>query len=55
LALLEQGKLQEAMTEFREALGLKTSYADAHYNLALALQKSGQAHAARRNFSARKT
>jgi len=36
--------------EFRGALRLKLFYADAHYNLALALQKSGQAHAAAKEF-----
>ena len=36
--------------EFREALRLKLFYADARYNLALALQKSRQAHAAAKEF-----
>jgi Tfp pilus assembly protein PilF len=50
MALIEYGEIQEAIKEFRQALQLKPSYAEAHYNLAQALQKIGQADAAAAEF-----
>jgi Flp pilus assembly protein TadD len=38
---MQGNHLPEAVTEFREALRLKPRYAEAHYNLALALQQEG--------------
>jgi len=39
---LRAGDLHDAETEFKEAVRLKPGYADAHYNLALALHQDGR-------------
>ena len=41
-ALYDQGKLEEAVTEFRAAIRLKPDYAMAHYNLGVALKDQGK-------------
>ena len=41
IALRDQGKLDEAIAEFREAIRLKPDYAEAHYNLGVALRDQG--------------
>ncbi len=41
LALLDQGRLDEAIAENREAIRLKKDYAEAHCNLGGALQRKG--------------
>jgi Flp pilus assembly protein TadD len=45
-ALLQPGRVDEAMVHFRRALRLDPDFAAAHYNLGLALFKSGQLDAA---------
>ena len=42
LALLDQGKLDEAATEFRNAIGFDPTYADAHRGLAAVEQRQGR-------------
>jgi tetratricopeptide (TPR) repeat protein len=42
VALRDQGKLDEAVAEYREAIRLKPDDADAHSNLGWALQKQGK-------------
>jgi len=42
LVLLQSGDARGAQTEFREAARLKPRYAEAHYNLALALHQEGK-------------
>ena len=37
-----QGKLDEAIAEFREAIRLKPDHAEAHYNLGIALEQPGE-------------
>ena len=37
-----RGKLDEAIAEYREAIRLKPDYADAHYNLGIALATRGK-------------
>ena len=46
-ALTEQGKLDEAVAEFRQAIALKPNFADAHANLGVALRQLGQLSEAR--------
>ena len=41
-ALREQGKLEEAAAEYRQALALKPAYAEAHSNLGVVLQEWGK-------------
>ena len=41
-ALLDQGRLEEAMASFERALALKPGYADAHSNIGLALTDQGR-------------
>jgi Flp pilus assembly protein TadD len=41
-ALSEQGRLNEAMIHFREALRLSPNYAEAHNNLGSALAQQGK-------------
>jgi tetratricopeptide (TPR) repeat protein len=38
----ETGRLNEAITSYQSAISLAPTYADAHYNLALAYEKSRQ-------------
>jgi len=40
--LAEQGKYDEAISRYREALRIRADYADAHYNLGNALSKVGK-------------
>jgi protein O-GlcNAc transferase len=42
LVLMQAGDLHTAQTEFLNALRLKPSYAEAHYNLALAFHLDGK-------------
>ncbi len=42
IALGNQGKLEEAIAAYREAIRLKPDYADAHNNLGIALGKQGK-------------
>ena len=42
IALSDQGKLDEAIAEYREALRLKPDYAEAHNNLGIALSDQGK-------------
>ena len=42
-SLLENGKLDDAITQFRDALAFDPTYAEAHLKLAEALQKQGKA------------
>jgi tetratricopeptide (TPR) repeat protein len=41
-ALLREGKLQEAIGHFEQALRIKPDFADAHYNLGVALETLGR-------------
>ncbi|MGO8927274.1 MAG: tetratricopeptide repeat protein [Limisphaerales bacterium] len=45
-----QGPTEEAIRQFQEAIRLKLDYADAHYNLHVALHKQGQMDEAIRQF-----
>jgi protein O-GlcNAc transferase len=47
---LQAGKLREAKTEFAAAVRLKPRYAEAHYNLALALHQEGNEAESRAEF-----
>jgi Tfp pilus assembly protein PilF len=42
LLFLQSGDTKGAQAEFLEAVRLKPRYAEAHYNLALTLQKAGK-------------
>ena len=42
IALLQIGKIQEAITHFEQALRIKPDYAEAHYNLGFALAQLGR-------------
>jgi len=42
LLQLQRGDLHAAEAEFREAVRLKAGYAEAHYNLGLALHQDGR-------------
>jgi len=42
LALQEQGKTDEAIGHYTDALKIKPDYADAHYNFGIALQEQGK-------------
>jgi Flp pilus assembly protein TadD len=50
LALLQSGDNGAAKSEFLEAVRLKPSYAEAHYNLGLALHQEGKEYEARAEF-----
>jgi tetratricopeptide (TPR) repeat protein len=50
--LFQQGRVAEAMAQYREALRFVPEYADAHYNLGLALAKTGQLPEAIENYQA---
>ena len=39
---MDQGKLDEAVAEYRAAIRLKPDYAEAHYNLGIALTDQGK-------------
>src|SRR5208283_5561317 len=41
-ALVEQGKLDEAIVEYQKALEIEPTYTEAHYNLGIALSKQGK-------------
>jgi Flp pilus assembly protein TadD len=47
---LQAGESGAAKSEFLEAVHLKPSYAEAHYNLGLALQKQGKEAESRAEF-----
>lgn len=47
---LQSGKVQKAESEFKEAARLKPSYAEAHYNLALAFRQEGKQADAQQEF-----
>jgi len=49
--LLQQGKIQEAITHYTEALRIDPSYAEAHYNLGVALAKQGNIQEAMSHYS----
>jgi Flp pilus assembly protein TadD len=49
-ARLEQGRIDEAIRQFQEAIRLKPDYAEAHNNLGAALDKQGQIDEAIRQF-----
>ncbi|PYS37658.1 MAG: hypothetical protein DMG14_20515 [Acidobacteria bacterium] len=51
VAFTEQGKPDEAMREYSEALRIVPQYAEAHYNIAEALTKSGKTDAAIAHYS----
>ena len=42
-SLREQGRLREAFDHYRRALALNPQYADAHFNLALLCERTGEA------------
>ncbi len=48
----ELKRLPDAVTAYRKAIALQPRYADAHYNLALALERNGQRRSALRHWSA---
>jgi Tfp pilus assembly protein PilF len=50
LVLLQAGDIPAAVAEFAEAVRLKPQYAEAHYNLALALQQQGKAEESHAEF-----
>jgi Flp pilus assembly protein TadD len=45
-----RGRFQAAAEEYRLALACKPDYADAHFNLALALAELGEMEEARRHY-----
>ena len=42
IALVAQGRMQEGVDQYEEALRIRPGYADAHYNLGNALEKAGR-------------
>ena len=42
--LKDQGKLDEAIASYRQALTLKTDYAEAYNNMGVALKDQGKLH-----------
>jgi Flp pilus assembly protein TadD len=50
LALIANGRVEEAGTHFREALGLMPDYADAHINLGAVLKRQGDLTGAVRHY-----
>jgi tetratricopeptide (TPR) repeat protein len=42
VALVRQGKLDEAIAHYSEALGIKPDYAEAHFNLGVSLSRQGK-------------
>lgn len=48
----KQGNIASAKDSFRQAIKLKGDYPDAHYNLAVALQKEGQQDEANTEYAA---
>ena len=48
--LLRQNRAQEAVALYQEAISYRPSFADAHHNLAIALEHLGQAEAAQRHY-----
>ena len=48
--LLRQNRAQEAVALYQEALSYRPSFADAHHNLAIALEHLGQSEAAQRHY-----
>ena len=42
IALISQGKLEEAIEALNKALSIKPDYTDAHYNMGIALQAAGK-------------
>ncbi len=48
--LLQAGDVRMAQAEFIEAVRLKPRYAEAHYNLALALHQEGKEEESRAEF-----
>jgi len=48
--LLQAGDVRMAQAEFVEAVRLKPRYAEAHYNLALALHQEGKEEESRAEF-----
>ena len=46
LASAQEGRIEQAMTEFEQALRLKSNYADAYWNLGVSLEKVGRAQEA---------
>ncbi len=42
VAVAEQGKIEEAIAHYREAIRIKPNYLDAHYNLGVNLTKQGR-------------
>lgn len=42
IAVAEQGKIEEAIAHYREAIRIKPNYLDAHYNLGVNLTKQGR-------------
>jgi Flp pilus assembly protein TadD len=42
VALAGQGKLKEAITAYRQAIGIKSDYAEVHSNLGSALKDQGR-------------
>jgi Flp pilus assembly protein TadD len=51
IALVRQGKINEAIGHFREALKIRPNYAAVHNNLGAALAKQGRIEEATRHFS----
>ncbi len=49
-ALLAEGRIEEALAAFRQALELKPDYAEAHNNYGMALAKKGESEEALREF-----
>jgi Flp pilus assembly protein TadD len=50
MALSSKGRLDEAVSQIQEALRLQRDYAEAHYNLGVALALKGQTDEAIRQF-----
>ena len=48
----ELNRLDESIAAYRKAVALSPRYADAHYNLALAYERTGQPRAALRHWQA---